>query len=261
MSLWLTIIGSAFITVLIYYAFKNYSLQKALLVALTSATLICYAFISILEFPQQPFKNKPNAPISDKYSWPVGEKLMKTEFSWNKIHKNDVELFQIKSKAWSDGNNLWILSGKIKNNSNQTINAIELEIKLNDCGPNDKMNDICDHLDRHIIEIVKELNIPTHNNGEFTTTYAIKDASHNYKLNLLPSRIATSYTYIIEPRQYFYEDKDNNNIRENLISLSRNYGVDKTPTCGGGGSYHKEDNHNIMLAGKEFIGQLSSTGC
>jgi hypothetical protein len=123
------------------------------------------------------------------------------------------------------------------------------------------MNDICDHLDRHIIEIVKELNIPPHYNGEFTTTYAIKDASHNYKLNLLPSRIATSYTYIIEPRQNFYEDKDNNNIRENLISLSRNYGVDKTPTCGGGGSYHKEDNQNIMLAGKEFIGQLSSTGC
>ena len=108
MSLWLIIIGSAFITATIYYAFKSYSLQKAILIALSSTTLLSYAIISALEFPQQNFENKTTT-ISDKYSWSVGEKHMKTEFKWNKIEKNEVELTQIKSKAWSEGNNLWIL--------------------------------------------------------------------------------------------------------------------------------------------------------
>lgn len=167
-------------TGLIYYLFKNYSLNKALVLFSGAGTLIACALIALIK-PELPktaiadhracltLKNRPY-PSQDQASFSI---------NWKIIPSEQIELSEIQTQAWNEGNTLWSLQGSLQNNSDHVINALELKLAISDCEENNSEL-ICASVLNKTTERQTDLNIAPHTKGTFKVTFPVQNPQHHY---------------------------------------------------------------------------------
>lgn len=210
---------------LLYYAFKNYSPLKGFLIASASMVTISGAYATLV---QPAPKTTIPSRNSSSYSYSnVAQIIQKT----NLIKQNEIELSNIQMKQWSKDNYLWILTGNLLNKSEFTLNNLELELIFSDCR-NTSEKSIC--VSKNIPLKISDLNIKSHENKQFETTYTIDDRTPTQRVNTL-FKAASSIVKEPPPIDYGMRQSVPQNLRvkfsDKNIDLKED-NIDRTVVCG-----------------------------
>lgn len=214
MSAWLLGITLAIFTGIIYYSFEYYSLKKSLIITSCVGAFMAYTIIGFMKPESNETKITDRSACLSLKNYSIKSQLAtSTKINWDVISSEQIELTEIQTQAWSEGNTLWTLQGSLRNNSDHVINALELKLAISDCAENNS-DFTCASVLNTTTERQTDLNIGPHSKGTFKVTFTVQNPHHHYKATYQSKLAGTKeYTEIlakeIEKNKELQEDYDN----------------------------------------------------
>jgi hypothetical protein len=250
----IVVLTSACYIAAIYYAFTAHSLTKAFAIVSGSTTLVACAIAGFIKVDPKPLTQNDFRVLRSHPYVSANEIKFEPEIDYlNVIQSKDINLSNIQTKQWNEGNYLWILDGTLQNNSQFPINSFKLELILSDCGSKVKKGKCLSSPESIFIEVT-DLNIKPHEKGQFNSTYAVQDPNHFYKFKT--SFISANSVV----KKMLVDNTKNTNI------LDMNSHVDRMVICGGDTSidepeYDRRQTGKTILAKNREDFEQHSRGC